>query len=117
MVTPTYGTANFKGLQTGRTYQVDFYIADVVGTAVKFDSGSGAGTGSLPYWKAPENCILYDVSIATGPTVMTALTLTADGSTIPGVRLRIANFLNSLATRPVLSIGYKAGTNVGAIEA
>ena len=116
MVTATYGTAVFTG-QSGKIYNVDFYIADVVGTAVKFDSGSGAGTGSLPFWKAPEKCLLTDISIVTGPTVMVALVPTADGGTIPGVRFRIANFLNSLATRASVRLGFNAGTNVGFTEA
>jgi hypothetical protein len=115
MVTPTYGTATFAGA-SGRTYSVDFYIADVVGQAVRFDSGSGAGTGSLAYWKAPESVILKDLSIVANPTVMTALLLTADGAQIPGVRARIANFLNTLAFRPNISIGFKAGSSIGMIE-
>jgi len=117
MVTPTYGTLAFKGLQTGRTYAVDIYISDVVAAAVTFDSGSGAGTASLSYWKAPENVVLYDASIASGPTVMTTIILTADAAQIGGNRLRIANFLNSLSARPVLSVGFKAGTNIGAVQA
>jgi len=117
MVTATYGTLMFKGLQTGRTYAVDVYISDVVAASVTFDSGSGATTTSLSYWKAPENVLLYDASIATGPTVMTTIIMTADAAQIGGNRIRIANFLNSLSARPVLSIGFKQGTNVGAIQA
>lgn len=107
----------FKGVASGKSYVIDGYIADVVGTAVKFDSGSGAGTGSLPYWKAPERVILQDISIASGPTVMTTLIFTADGAQIPGVRARIANFLNSLAFRPKLALGFNQGTQFGMIEA
>jgi len=106
-----------RGLQSGKSYAVDFYIADVIGTSIKFDSGSGAASTSLPYWKVPENCVLYDCSLATGPTVMTQLVLNADGAQIPAARLRIANFLNTLAFRPTLAIGFKQGTNFGAIEA
>jgi len=106
-----------RGLSTGKSYAVDCYVADVVGTAVKFDAGSGATANSLPYWKVPEDCVLYDFSIATGNTVTVALIPTADGAIIPGVRLRTANFLNTLAFRPTLAIGFKRGTNLGAIEA
>lgn len=115
MVTPTYGTATFKGRT--KTYSVDFYIADVVGTAVKFDSGSGAGTGSLPFWKAPENVVLVDLSIVTGPTVMTTLIPGTNGASIPGQRMRIANFLNTLAFRPALQIGVANGSNFQLTEA
>jgi len=96
---------------------VQLYIADVVGTAVKFDSGSGAGTGSLPFWKVPEQCVLRDLAITTGPTVMTTLVMTADGANIPGQRLPIAAYLNTLANRPPLTIGFKQGTNFGFTEA
>lgn len=117
MVTPTYATFQLRGLQTGQTYNVDAYIADVVGQAVRFDSsGSGAGTGSLAYWKVPENCVLEDVSVVTGPTVMTKMVLTSDGNIIPGKLLRISIHLTTLAKRPNLNVGFKAGSLMGAIE-
>lgn len=116
MVTPTYGTMMLRGLASGKTYAVDFYIADVANNQVRFDSGSGAGTGSLQYWKVPEDCVLFDMSLATGPTVIFSLVPTADGAIIPGVRMRIANFLNTLAFRPTLAVGFKRGTNMGALE-
>lgn len=114
---PRYGTMMFKGVQTGRTYAVDVYISDVLAAQVTFDNGSGATSSSLVYWKAPENVILYDYSVATGLTDTTNLFLTSDGAQIPNSRLRHANFLNSLATRPVLNIGFKQGSNVGSIQA
>lgn len=116
MVTATYGTAMFKGA-SGKVYNVDLYISDVVGAVATMDSGQGASTTSLGFWKAPENVVLFDMSIVTGPTVMTSLIPTADGGVIPGVRFRIANFLNTLATRPAVAIGYKQGTNVGFTQA
>lgn len=116
MVTPTYGTANFVG-SSGKRYAVDFYISDVIGAPCTFDSGNGASSTSLQFWKAVENVVLVDVSIATGPTVMTQLVPTADGGIIQGIRLRIANFLNTLAFRPVLSLGFKQGTNISFTQA
>lgn len=113
MVTPTYGTATFQGTKTGKNYSVDFYISDVVGAPVTWDSGSGAGATTLTFWKAPEPVILIDLSIVTGPTVMFTLFPTADGGQIPGMRYRIANFLNTLAFRPRLTLGFNQGTNVG----
>lgn len=117
MVTPTYGTATFKGLQSGKTYAVDIYISDVVAASTTWDSGSGAGTGSLTFWKAPENVMLVDLSIATGPTVMTTLFPVANGGQIPGQRFRIANFLNTLAFRPQIQLGFKAGSLIGMTQA
>jgi hypothetical protein len=116
MVTASNGTAVFMGLQSGKSYFVDFYLADVVGTAVKFDSGSGSSATSLPFWKAPENCILVDVSIVSNNTVTTTLIMTADGQNIPAVRLRESVHYTTIATRPKLNIGIKAGTNFGLTE-
>jgi len=116
MVTPTYGTAVFKGLQTGQTYAVDFYVSDVVGAPVQWDNGTGAGASSGPFWKAPENVALVDLSIATGPTVMVGLIPTSDGFPIGGQRFRIANFLNTLATRASLSLGFRQAKNIGMIQ-
>lgn len=115
MVTATYGTATFIG-QSGKTYSVDLYIADVVATAVKFDAGAGASATSLPFWRVPERCRLVDLAIVTGPTVMTTLVLTANGAPT-GQRYRIAQYLNTLATRSPVNVGFEQGTNFGFTEA
>jgi hypothetical protein len=112
-----YGTMMFKGLQTGRTYAVDIYISDVLAAPVTWDNGSGATATSLVYWKAPENVMLYDFSIATGLTDTTNIVTTSDGAQVPNSRLRHANFLNSIATRPALQISFRQGSNIGAIQA
>jgi len=117
MVTATYGTATFQGLQTKKTYAVDMYISDVIAAPATWDNGSGATASSLQFWKAPEDCVLVDLSIATGPTVMTTLVPTSNGGQLTGQRFRIANFLNTLAFRPAVKIGFKGGSNVGFLQA
>jgi hypothetical protein len=117
MVTAELGTATFQGLQTKATYAVDIYISDVVAAPVTFDSGSGAGATSLQFWKAPEDVMLVDLSVATGNTVATALVPTSNGGQIPGQRFRTANFLNTLAFRPAIKLGFKSGSNVGFLQA
>lgn len=116
MVTATTGVATFQG-RSGQSYSVQFYIADVVATAVKFDSGSGATSTSLPFWKCPEQVVLSDLSVISGPTVMTTLVVTADGANVPGQRLPIANYLTTIVNRARLQVGFKAGTNFGFTEA
>ena len=114
---PRYGTMSLLGLETNRTYHVDVYISDVLAAQVNFDNGSGATSTSLVYYKAPELMKLYDFSVATGLTDTTNILLTSDRAQIAASRLRYANFVNTLATRPVLSITFKRGSNIGAIQA
>lgn len=110
---PQYATFMFKGVQSGKTYAVDAYLSDVAAAVVNLDSGSGASSTSLGFWKAPEAVVLYDFSINTGMTDTKSIFPTADGGQIAGFRFRYANFLNTLATRPALAIGFRQGTNVG----
>jgi len=114
---PRYGTMMFRGMQTGRTYAVDVYLSDVAAAPLTWDNGSGATSTSLVYWKAPENVMLSDFSVATGLTDTTNFVLTSDGAQVPNSRLRHANFLNSIATRPALSITFRQGSNIGAVQA
>jgi hypothetical protein len=114
---PKSGTFLFKGLQSGRTYALDTYVSDVLAAGLNFDNGSGATSTSLVYWKCPENVMLYDWSIPTGLTDTTNVVLTSDGAQVPNSRLRHANFVNTLATRPALNIQFRQGSNFGAIQA
>lgn len=117
MVTPTYGALYLRGVNSGKSYVAGFYISDVVGAPLQWDNGSGASATSGAFYKIPERCVAYDCQVTTGPTVMTNFVLTADGGQIPGARLRISGFLDTLATRPTLAIGFNQGTNLGAIQA
>lgn len=114
--TPRYGTFTFQGMETGKTHSVDTYLSDVANAQGNFDSGNGASSTSLTYWKAPEKCVLIDFSLASGMADTTNIVMTADGAQIPAARLRYANFLNTLAFRPKLQIGFNAGTNVSCIQ-
>jgi len=113
--TPRYGTLMARGA-SGTTYAIDIYVSDVANASVNFDNGNGASSTSLTYWKAPENCIIYDLSLASGLADTTNMVLTSDGSQIPKIAIRYANFLNSLATRPTLQVGIRAGSQLGAIQ-
>jgi len=92
-------------------------VSDVANAQVTWDNGSGASSTSSTFYKAPENIVIYDFSVATGLTDTTNFVLTSDGAQIQNSRLRYANFLNSIATRPVLNIGIAKGSNLGAIQA
>jgi len=113
--TPRYGTAVFKG-SSGRVYNVDVYVSDVASALVNWDSGNGATSTSLTYWKAPENCVLIDVSLASGLADTTNVGMVSDGAQVPGARSRYANYLNTLAFRPAINLGFRQGSNVSAIQ-
>jgi hypothetical protein len=118
MVTAENGSVSLKGLTTGKVYTVDIYIDDVVANPVLFNPNGLAVAGSAQFYKIPaEDCMLVDISIATGNTVTKALLPTQDGNILPGRAYRIANFLNTLTNRPPLGIRYPAGSNFGFIEA
>ena len=115
MATPFYGTATFQGLQTKATYSVDVYCSDAAGP-VNWDSGSGATATSLTFWKAPEDVVLVDLSFSSAAT-MVVITPTSNGGLIPGQKFRFANFLNTLAFRPAIKLGFRGGNNIGLIQA
>lgn len=112
---PRYGTVTFKGA-SGKTYSVDVYLSDVANAQVNWDSGNGAGTGSQTFWRAPENVVLIDFSVASGLTDTTNIVLTKNGGQLAGQRIRYANYLNSLAFRAPLTLGFSKDSNIGAIQ-
>jgi len=113
---PQRATFAFRGLETGRVYNVDSYLSDVANAQINLDSGNGAGTTSLTYYKIPEKATLIDFSIVTGMTDTTNIALTSDGAQIPGARLRYANFLNTLSQRAPIQVTFARGSNFGAIQ-
>jgi len=117
MVTTTNGTATFLGLETGKMYNVDVFISDVVGAPVTWGVSGNAVSTSQNFWRAPENVQLQDLSIVTGPTVMVALVPTSNDAVVPNYRFRIANFLNTLTTRPSITVGFASGRNIGMLQA
>jgi len=115
MVTATNGTATFIGI-SGKLYNIDLYISDVLNAPVTWGVSGNAGATSLTFWRSPERVTLVDLSIITGPTVMTSLVPTSNDGVIPGLRYRIANFLNTLTNRTKLNVSFEAGRNIGFIQ-
>lgn len=113
---PQYATLTFHGNSSGRNYSVDAYLSDVANAQVNFDAGSGATSTSLTFWKCPEDVTLIDFSINTGMTDTKSCLPVKDGGQIPSQRLRYANFLNTMAFRPVLTMRFPQGTNFGLIQ-
>lgn len=108
------GTFVFVG-KSGQTYTIDVYVPDATGTKLTFNPSGLAASTSTDYWKAPEECMLVDVSIAAAPTAVGAA-ITLSGALYTGKTLRWANQLATLATRMKHKIAIPAGEQVGALQ-
>jgi len=108
MVTATQGTLTIL-LANGQTRSVNFYIADVVGTYVKFSTVSLAGTGSPDNYVMPMNGVIKDISIKTGPTVIGGVVLEVNGNTA-GSFYDLVTFVSTAPFRPPQNIGIAAGS-------
>lgn len=116
MVTPTNGTLSFRG-KSGQLYTVDAYISDVVNAAVTFNVGGGSAVaGSLPYWIPPEDVVLEDAAIHTGPTVAVGFYLTRNGTVAGASNIRLTTVLDTLNNRPKFAVPFLRNTQVGATQ-
>lgn len=109
----TAGTFTFVG-KSGQTYTVDAYVPDAVATQITFNPSGLAASTSPNYWKAPEECVLIDISGA-APTAVGA-TITLSGALYTGKTFRWANQLATLPNRQKLSIPIPKGEQVGALQ-
>jgi len=112
--TPQYGAMFFIG-RSGKTYPIDIYVSDVNAALINFDGGAGAGSSSPTFWIAPEDVVLRDYSQVTGTADTEKIRMVADGKPTTHV-LRYGVHLTTIATRPRLSIGFKAGTQISALQ-
>jgi len=112
--TPQYCGFQFVGA-SGKTYSIDGYVSDVNGALVHFDGGAGSGAASPTFYIAPENIVLRDFSMVTGTADTEKIRLVADGKPTSHV-LRYVPHLTTNASRPILNIGFKAGTQISAFQ-
>lgn len=89
----------------------------VAAAAVTFNPNGAAGTGSLTFYKLPENCTLIDFSMTTGTADTTNITLKLDDATIPGSVLRYIPHVSTNAQRPALRLTLPRGGNFSAVQA
>lgn len=111
--TPKTGTLHFRGLSSGTTYSKPFYNADVAGTLCRIGivGATPGATGGEDYTVFSENVVLYDVSVVTGIVDTANMLVLADFNATP-YSVNWASHVNTLATRPSLNIGFKAGTRI-----
>lgn len=113
MATAKNYTISFIG-SSGRTYQISGYTADTAGYSNTFNPSGTAGTGSLQYWRAPENVVLRDFSIPTGTTQTTGY-MTENGAVRNGTIIDYVSCVSTNPSRPVFNIPFSAGTLIGAV--
>lgn len=116
MVTATStNVLTFKG-RSGRVYNVNAYISDVVGAKVTLNMNGAAGAASDTSIRFPEDVALIEAAFITGPTVAAGITLQSDGASLAASPLLLASFLNTLNRLPKLGIGFKAGALISAVQ-
>jgi len=106
------GTIMLLG-QSGKTYSVDLYAPDAVAGLWGFNANGTAGATSPTQFRVPENCLITDISIATGTTAVGAI-ISVNNSSIAGGVIRYANYLNTLTSRPSLRLKLNGGDFIGA---
>lgn len=110
------GSMTLVGLQSKRTYIIDFYAPDAAATLLTFNPTGAAASTSPSTFRVPEDVVIRDLSIAASPTA-TNVALNVNGSVIVGAVIRWANQLNTLPFRPALNIPIKSGDFIGGIQA
>ena len=113
--TPQYGTFVFRGLITGRIYNVDIYLSDTADALLHFDGGAGAGETSPDSFIPTEPVALIDVAIVTGTADTTKLQILR-GNQPTGDFLRYSQHLTTSPFRSPVSLGFAAGIPVRAIQ-
>jgi hypothetical protein len=116
MVTATTGTLTLKNLGSGKTQSYSIYISDVNAASVLFSTFGVAGTGSANFVNAPFDAVIWDISVITGPTVITQLN--AFKNDVPRAQpILLANVINNLQSRCIPQIGFRAGDKISITQA
>lgn len=115
VATPQYGCMSFRGRSSGQLYEVDVYVSDVAAASIRFDNGAGASSTSAEFITFDEPTLLVDFAVITGTADTEKIRLTAGGKPLPTI-LRYSTHLNTLATRPLLNIPFKAGSRISGFQ-
>jgi len=108
------GTLTLVGA-SGRTYSIDVHHPDAAGTQITFNPSGAAASTSPSTFRIPENCIIFDLSLATSPTA-TGIVLYNNSGAILGGALRYANQLVALANRQKLNIPLRGGDFISGVQ-
>jgi hypothetical protein len=117
MVTATNGTIRLIG-KSGTQYGASVYVSDVIGAPVTFNLVGAAVSTSPNFLTFPEDVALADMSILTGPTVMTLLVPYQGDSPIAGGKITgLANVLTTLNSRSFTPVIWKGGVKMQIFQA
>jgi hypothetical protein len=112
---PQYGTMTFRGMRTGRIYNVDVYHNDVADNQIRWDGGGGASATSPDSFTAPEPLILIDYAIVTGMTDTTKIQILRNNQPT-GDFYRFTQHLTTSAQRSPVTLGFMQGVQIRAIQ-
>lgn len=112
---PEYCTFIFMGMQSRRIYNVDVYYSDVADALINWDGGAGASATSPESFTAPEDLLLTDIAVVTGGTDTKKFQLLRNNQPT-GDFIRHVPHLTTNPNRPQLSLGFRRGTEVRAIQ-
>jgi len=101
--------------RSGRTYSIDVHAPDAANTQLCFNSSGAAASTSQNTYRAVEDCIINDISIAASPTA-TGCVLTSNGNVIAGGSLRWANQIVTTVNRKPLAIPVRRGDFIGGLQ-
>ena len=110
----TQGTAIFIGRKSKKSYAVDVFLSDTVNTPVNWSVGGAALATTPETWTPPEDVVLVDLAIVTG-AAQTRLQVVRNQAPTGDV-LAHSIYLNTLAKRPPLAIGFPVGGTIALIQ-
>lgn len=101
--------------QSGRTYTVDLYLPDAVSTFLGINPSGLASASSPTTWRAPEPCLIKDISIGASPTAVGSI-FQLNNANQNGGTVRWANQLASLPNRMKLNLPVIQGDFVSFLQ-
>lgn len=110
----SYGTLNILG-KSGRTWSIDCYVPDATATYLGFNATGLSGTASPTTFVVPEDGIIVDYVQVAAPTAV-GFNIILNSAAQPGMTLRHANQLCTLANRQKLVLPVKAGDQMQALQ-
>jgi hypothetical protein len=115
MVTTTNGLLRLRGI-SGKDYSYNIFVSDVAGGALTFSTIGQAVAGSSNFIITPEPCMIADLSVTTGPTVIFNLVPYVNDVS-SGQIIALANVINTLQNRSFPTVKISGGRKLTILQA